>query len=219
MKKNIGILSTKKLAVNQKQFLLNAGFSVMDEDFIATKPISFEIKNPNELLIFTSQNTVQYVLKHKNKIFGSPVLCVGDKTKLVLEENGFNVLQALPDAKGLVQVIEKEYLDKSVTFFCGKSKLETIPTFLKEKKIKHDIVEVYQTIETPVRIHSKMDGILFFSPSGVSSYCKENTITNEVCFCIGNTTAKALELYSKKIIIANQPTIENVIIQCINYYK
>jgi uroporphyrinogen-III synthase len=64
-----------------------------------------------------------------------------------------------------------------------------------------------------------MDSILFFSPSGVSSYVKKNSITDEICFCIGNTTAKAVEKYSKNIVIANQPTVENVIIQCINYYK
>jgi hypothetical protein len=29
---NIGILATKRLASNQKQFLLNDGFWVMDED-------------------------------------------------------------------------------------------------------------------------------------------------------------------------------------------
>ena len=34
MKENIGILATKKLAKNQKQYLLNAGFKVIDEDFI-----------------------------------------------------------------------------------------------------------------------------------------------------------------------------------------
>lgn len=219
MEEKIGILSTKKLASNQKQYLLNAGFLVIDEDFITTKAISFEIQSLNDILIFTSQNAVQNVLKHKNELIDKPAICVGEKTKQLLENNGFNVLNSLADANQLIQFFEKEYIGTSVTFFCGKSKLETIPNFLLENKIKHQLIEVYETIETPIKIQSKMNGLLFFSPSGVLSYIKENKITDETCFCIGSTTANTVKLYSNKIIIANQPTVENVIIQSINYYK
>ena len=219
MEEKIGILSTKKLASNQKQYLLNAGFLVIDEDFITTKAISFEIQSLNDILIFTSQNAVQNVLKHKNELIDKPAICVGEKTKQLLENNGFNVLNSLADANQLIQVFEKEYIGTSVTFFCGKSRLNTIPDFLSKKNIQHEIIEVYETIETPIKIRTKMNGLLFFSPSGVSSFTKENTITNEMCFCIGTTTAKAVEKYSKNIIVANQPSVENVIIQCINYYK
>ena len=219
MENKIGIIATKKLAPNQKQYLLNAGFWVMDEDFIAVKPIDFEISGTQDLLLFTSQNAVLHVLKHKEILLHSPVLCVGEKTEQLLKNNGFSVLTNQPDAEALVKIIEKKYLDKSITFFCGKDKLETIPLFLKQKKIPHQIIEVYETLETPIKITPKMDGILFFSPSGVLSYSKENKITNEICFCIGNTTLKAVDPYSKNCVLANQPTIENVIIQCINYFK
>jgi uroporphyrinogen-III synthase len=215
----IGIIATKKLALNQKQYLLNAGFWVMDEDFIAVKPIDFEISGKQDLLLFTSQNAVLHVLKHKEILLHNPVLCVGEKTEQLLKNNGFSVLTSQPDAEALVKIIEKKYLDKSITFFCGKDKLETIPLFLKQKKIPHQIIEVYETLETPIKITPKMDGILFFSPSGVLSYSKENKITTEICFCIGNTTLKAVDPYSKNSVLANQPTIENVIIQCINYFK
>lgn len=219
MENKIGIIATKKLALNQKQYLLNAGFWVMDEDFIAVKPIDFEISGTQDLLLFTSQNAVLHVLKHKEILLHNPVLCVGEKTEQLLKNNGFSVLTSQPDAEALVKIIEKKYLDKSITFFCGKDKLETIPLFLKQKKIPHQIIEVYETLETPIKITPKMDGILFFSPSGVLSYSKENKITNEICFCIGNTTLKAVDPYSKNCVLANQPTIENVIIQCINYFK
>ena len=219
MVQKIGILSTKKLAINQKRFLLNAGFVVIDEDFITTRPLSFEMPILNDILIFTSQNAVQNVLQHKIELIKKPVICVGEKTKNLLQKNGFIVLNTQPEAKQLIQEIKSKYFDKSFTFLCGKSKLETIPTFLKKNKLKHTIIEVYETIETPIKIGIKMNGLLFFSPSGVSSFTKENTITNEMCFCIGNTTAKAVEKYSKNIIIAHQPTVENVIIQCINYFK
>lgn len=219
MEGKIGILSTKKLAFNQKNYLLNAGFAIIEADFIATQPVLFEMQQTNDILIFTSQNAVLNVLTYKNELINCPVLCVGEKTKNLLQKNGFTVLNTQPDAKALIQIIEKEYSNSSFTFFCGKSRLNTIPEFLKEKHIKHAIVEVYKTIETPIKIETKMNGLLFFSPSGVSSFTKENTITTEMCFCIGKSTAKALENITKNIIIANQPSVENVIIQCINYYK
>lgn len=219
MENNIGILATKRLAPNQKQFLLNAGFGIMDEDFITINPIAFEISTTLDVLIFTSQNAVQQVVKHKEKVGNKPVLCVGEKTKQVLLDHGFSVAQSLSDAEELVETIKKKYLDKSFTFFCGKTKLDTIPQFLIEKSLLHKIIEVYETVESPILITPKMDGILFFSPSGVSSYMKENKLTNEICFCIGSTTATAVEPFTKNIIIANQPTVENVIIQCINYFK
>lgn len=65
----------------------------------------------------------------------------------------------------------------------------------------------------------KIDGILFFSPSAVESYLKLNTIKDEMCFCIGETTAEALENKKiKNIIIAVKPSVENVIDEVIEYY-
>jgi uroporphyrinogen-III synthase len=219
VKESIGILATKKLAHNQKQFLLNAGFKVIDEDFIHIQPIAFEVKNTNDILIFTSQNTVLNVLTYKDEFIHKPTICVGEKTKNILLENGFSVVCFQSEAEELIRSIENEYMNKSFTFFCGTSKLNTIPDFLKEKSLKHEIIEVYETTETPVKIASKMDGILFFSPSGVSSYIKEHKITNEICFCIGTTTATAIKPFADNIIIANQPSVENVIIKCIHYFK
>lgn len=216
---NIGILATKRLAPNQKQFLLNAGFWVMDEDFIAVNPLNFESSDLQDVVIFTSQNAVVQVVTQKENIQHKPVLCVGEKTKKLLLDHGFSVLDCLSNAEELVETIEKKYWDKSFTFFCGKTKLDTIPQFFKERKLAHQIIEVYETLETPIKIAPKMDGILFFSPSGVSSYMKENKITTEICFCIGSTTATAVEPFTRNIIMANQPTVENVIIQCINYFK
>ena len=219
MKESIGILATKKLAHNQKQYLLNAGFKVIDEDFIHIQPIAFEIKNTNDILIFTSQNAVLNVLNYKNEFIHKPTICVGEKTKNILLENGFSVVCFQFEAEELIRSIENEYMNKSFTFFCGTSRLNTIPDFLNEKSITHQIIEVYETIETPVKIAPKMDGILFFSPSGVSSYIKEHKITNEICFCIGTTTATAIKPFAENIVIANQPSVENVIIQCIHYFK
>ena len=71
----------------------------------------------------------------------------------------------------------------------------------------------------PNQIKESFDGVLFYSPSGVNSFLENNTLENKTCFCIGTTTAKALENRTKNIVIASQPTVENVITEVIKYYK
>ena len=65
MENKICVLSTKKLQSNQKQFLLNAGFSVIEADFIKISTLPFQLKKTPTLLLFTSQNAVESVLKNK----------------------------------------------------------------------------------------------------------------------------------------------------------
>lgn len=216
------ILSTKKLPVNQKQFLLNAGFSVIEADFIQIKNLPFELNNTNETLIFTSQNAVHAILENDavEKLKSKSVFCVGLKTKALLEENGFKVEAYTGYAADLAEIIALVYSDTTYTFFSGNLRRDTLPELLTENGITFNEIEVYQTSLTPHKINSKPDGIMFFSPSAVESYLKENKIKDETCICIGTTTAEALETHNiKNIVIANQPTIENTIIQCINYYN
>lgn len=223
MQNQIRILSTKKLLSNQKQFLLNANFSVVEADFIKTQNKPFELKNINDNLIFTSQNAVHSLVENAQelipKLREKNVFCVGLKTKALLEENGFNVIAYTGYAADLAEIIGLIYAKESYTFFSGNLRRDTLPNTLKEASIKFNEIEVYETHLTPQKISTPLDGILFFSPSGVESYLKDNKIKKEICFCIGTTTAEALENSTKNIVIANQPTVENTIIQCINEFK
>jgi hypothetical protein len=64
-------------------------------------------------------------------IKGKSCFCVGDKTKAVLESNGFTVLESGPNASELAQKIRSGHRDKSFTFFAGNLRLETLPLSLK----------------------------------------------------------------------------------------
>ena len=225
MKKPIRLLSTKKLLVNQKQFLLNANISVVEADFISIKQQKVAIEIINENLIFTSQNAVLSLVENLEKtdtldlLRKKNVFCVGLKTKALLEENGFNVIAYTGYAADLAEIISLIYSKEKFTFFSGNLRRDTLPEALSEAEVVWNEIQVYETILTPQKISGTFDGILFFSPSGIESYLKNNKITKETCFCIGTTTAEALENITNNVIIANQPTVENVIIQCINYYK
>lgn len=222
MTKQINILSTKKLLPNQKQVLLDANISLIEEDFIETKIKNFELSKVNDNLIFTSQNAVQSVLQHPkcNELKSKNVFSVGMKTKDLLTENGFNVIAYTGYASDLAEIISLIYGKETFTFFSGNLRRDVLPNTLKENGITFNEIEVYETNITSKKFTNKLDGILFFSPSAVESYLKLNTIKEEMCFCIGETTAEASENKKiKNIIIADKPSVENVITEVIEYYK
>ncbi len=217
----IQILSTKILLPEQKKALIKANFNVLEIDFIKTQSQPFQLSEINDNLIFTSQNAVQsFLLDPKSADLKSKnVFCVGLKTKIMLSESGFNVIAYTGYAEDLAEIITLIYSSESYTFFSGNLRRETLPKALKEAKIKFNEIQVYETTLTPEKIKTPVEAILFFSPSGIESYLKENTIKNETCFCIGTTTSSALEGITKNVIVAPQPTIEDVIEEVIAEYR
>jgi uroporphyrinogen-III synthase len=203
MAKSIQILSTKKLSGEQKQALENANLEVLEADFIKTQNKSFELKDLNENLIFTSQNAVHSILSNPKaeELKSKNVFCVGLKTKILLSENGFNVVAYTGYATDLAEIITLIYGRESYTFFSGNLRRETLPQALKDADVKFNEIKVYETTLQPQKIKTAVDAILFFSPSGVE------------------TTAEALNKITKNIIIADQPTVEDVIEDVIEEYK
>ena len=221
MQNQIRIVATKKLSEKQKQQLLSADFSVLDENFVSIQNKNFEIGNINNYLIFTSQNGVESVLRNNKitEIKTKKCFCVGEKTKALLEENDFEVIVDSDYAAELASDIFNHYSKNSFTFFCGNIRKDVLPEALRLAQITLDEIEVYETVLTTHKIDFTPDGILFFSPSAVESYLKENKIEDENCFCIGNTTAEALKYVTPSRIIANQPNIESVIMKCLENYR
>src|ERR1041384_1270552 len=101
--KDVRILSTKKLRPNQKTFLLNAGFSVTDADFISVDSRDFSLAEVKDNLIFTSANAVKAVANHPNvqQIRRNPCFCAGEKAAALLDEVGFTVVEIASDAASL----------------------------------------------------------------------------------------------------------------------
>ena len=214
------ILSTKKLSKALKKKFFDAKIELVEKNFIQTKSISFEIPELNDYLVFTSKQAVKSVLKSDVKnVHAISCLCVGNKTKIFLEKKGFTVIESSDYAEDLIQIIDSKYKSSSFTFFCGNIRRNTIPNYFQENKIVCNETIVYETKLKPHQIKKEYDGILFFSPSGVNSFLEKNSLKNKTCFCIGTTTAKALEKRTENIVIASQPTVENVITEVIKHYK
>ena len=219
------ILSTKVLLSHQKQVLTDVGFEVLESNFIEVETKIFELNGIKDNLIFTSQNAVRSFLTHpqfeenKSDLQSKKVFCVGVKSKTILTDAGFEVIAYADYASDLTEIICLIYANESYTFFSGNLRKETLPLALKNTGIEFNEIEVYETQLKPHKIKEAIDAILFFSPSGVESYLKDNPIKKELCFCIGETTAEALEnKHIKNIIIAEHPSVENVISEVKEYY-
>ena len=219
------ILSTKVLLSHQKQVLTDVGLEVLESNFIQVETKNFDLKGIKDNLIFTSQNAVRSFLTHpkleelKSELQQKKVFCVGVKSKTILTDVGFEVVAYTDYASDLAEIIGLIYANGSYTFFSGNLRKETLPLALKDAGIEFNEIEVYETKLNPHKITTAVDAILFFSPSGVASYLKDNTIKKELCFCIGETTAEALEKSAKKIIVAPQPSIEELLADVIEEYN
>lgn len=211
------VLSTKKLTESQRSLLLQAGIGLVEYDAITIDPVDFEVKTKIENAIITSQNTVIGLVDKKVQI--ENCFCVGEKTKALLEKNGYKVKVMANYGKELAEIIVDEFADEFFTFFCGNLRRDELPELLLENNVSFTEIEVYNTVLKPKKIERTFDGVLFFSPSAVESFTKENTLDNNIAFCIGTTTAAEAEKHKNKIVIANKPTIENVIVQVVKNLK
>lgn len=216
----IRILSTKKLSTSERSVLYDSKFSLVEKDFIRIKFMEFDIDINFDILLFTSKNAVRSVLKNKkcSSLKQIQCICVGEKTKELLENNGFNVADFTHYAEDLTSIIAQKYSNKFIAFFCGDLRRDVLPDFLKANQIKFSEIRVYKNEFTPEKIEGDFDAVLFFSPSGVHSFLKKNTITHQICFCIGTTTSQALEAYTPNIILAKKPTITSVLQKVTEYF-
>lgn len=208
----IKLLSTKKLTESEKTLL--SDFHLIDEDFIRIELLDFEVADVTfDLLLFTSKNAVWSVLNNKKSelLKKFKCICVGENTKKLLEDNGFEVLDFTHYAEDLTKIISKKYFNKSFMFFCGNLRRNVLPNFFNENNISFCEIQVYENQSNTHKIHEEFDCIMFFSPSGVYSFLQQNKISDEVCFCIGATTAEAVKPYAQTIILSEKPTVESVL--------
>lgn len=211
------VLSTKKLALNQKELLLNSRIGLVEYNAISIRFIDFNLeKDKIQNAIFTSKNAVKAIERKEIEI--ENCFCVGDKTSAIVEAYGLKISARANNARELALQIVKEHSEKEFHFFSGNKRREELPEILKENNIKYNETRVYETSLNPKEFQSEFDGILFFSPSGVKSFTEMNPL-NTTAFCIGETTASEARKHTAKIIIASKPTIENVITKVVSNLK
>ena len=233
MENKATLLSTAPL----NPFLINkalaAGLLIDEVPFIQVVDIADKngIKDKIEALyhkqaivVFTSANAVRAV--SENPGFNQPdwdIYCIEGATKnAVLEYFKQTAIKGeAENAAALAHIIIEKAATSYITFFCGDIRLGVLPDALRKDGIHVDEVVVYETIEKPQFVEKNYEGILFFSPSAVSSYFNLNIPhPATIIFAIGNTTAMAIEKETNNIVITScTPSKEAMVALAIVYFK
>lgn len=206
------ILFTKNIDSSFVSRELGEDFTVDCIEVIKTTPLKiqpFDLKNYS--LIFTSVNGVdaffknhfkpneKFTAKNYNKIY-----CVGEKTKKELRKHGFGTFKVLKNAEILSKFITSHCQHESFIHFCGNMALDVLDKNLPLQNIKYKKVIIYHTEEIYPTITEKYHAAVFFSPSGVRSFAKQNSFDDMMLFSIGETTSGELRKYTSKPIFTSE---------------
>lgn len=231
MQNKIPVLCTRPLSDELIESVAQLGIEIDVLPFIEVEAIeSVEIQQEIEAamqaeatVVFTSMNAVEAVVENcPDEQPAWKIYCIGNTTaRLIHEYFPLSVIIGTADnATALASMIIEEGETEELIFFCGNRRREELPTLLRKENIEVDEIVVYQTLELPQKITKDYFGILFFSPSAVDSFFKNNKLTTQtVLFAIGNTTEAAIRKYtSNKIVIADQPGKEELVEKMVEYF-
>ena len=185
---------------------------------IETVKISpFDLKGKS--LIFTSVHGVQAFFENNfsaNDNFAdkdfNKIYAVGKKSKKALLKEGLGTFKVKKNALELSNFLIQNNENESYLHFCGNIALDTLDKNLKEEKIKYEKVVVYTTsLKYPV-IKTVYDEVVFFSPSGVRSFMKNNSVEGKKIYSIGSTTTAEIMKHTKeKIFTSEESTLEDIL--------
>lgn len=189
-------------------------WTIHDVISIQYLPFTREVK-PQQHLIITSLHAAKVIVQHTpvHILHTCSIYCVGTQIRDYISTHcRATIVLCMPYARELASAIVEEYKHVSFAFYCGRKHLKDLPDVLSENHVKCHTCEVYDTIavSTPTDT-SGVDGIVFFSPSGVDSFFQSNALpSSTMCFCIGTTTALQLTSFVKKerILTSAHPSVK-----------
>ncbi len=233
LQNNPAILITGETGDVLVEQMTSKGFVVDVIPFIKTESIQTkkvqqqvdDISNLNTTVVFTSSNAVNAVHEYiQNKNVTWKIYCVGNATRLLIEKlfNGVTIVALADNAIALSEkIIADNPLNNQLYFFCGDKKRDELPGMLSKNNIVVNEIEVYTTTIFQHTIKKDYDAVVFFSPSAVDGFFKNNSLNNKtVLFAIGNTTAGEIKKFSKnEIIVSDAPAKKYVIEKVIQFLK
>ncbi len=231
MESKIKLLSTATLPVQTVNDAAGNGVAIeilpfIETTFIKTPELQQHIKTLAQqhlVAVFTSAQAVESV-----KALASPlqpnwdVYCVANETQNKVQEH-FNDVTIAAIGNNANDVARKiiGHSRNEATFFCSDIRMNHLPEALQQAGIKVNETIVYQTKEVHHKIEAVYDGIMFYSPSGVRSFFKNNSVPPEtILFSIGITTAAAISEFSKnKVIISELPSKDFMANEAVAYFR
>ena len=210
MKNSINILSTKVLTEELSLTIKGVGSELIQHDFIEVKGLELENISHSTLMI-SSKNAIEGV-----DFEGKTVFCVGNKTRLAIENAGGEVTEVFENSQKMAQAVAG--IGNPATFVCGVLRMKNVEQEFENAGVELEIVEAYDTLLKPMKVCEDVDVAMFYSPSGVGSYFSENELKG-VAVCIGETTEAEAKKYTKNTVVASTTTIESVVNKAIEMIK
>jgi uroporphyrinogen-III synthase len=220
MENKINLLATRLL---KKELISRAGkkgvniqaIPFIDVQPVATPELGNEIRGLAGrplTVMFSSANAARSIIS----LLGGErpdwkIYCLGGATRQACSAFfGEASIRGLAEkAESLGALVPQGQAAGDYFFFCGNQRRQELAQILKEKGISLEERIVYETRLTPHQLQATQDGILFFSPSAVSSYFSTNRPSPAcVLFAIGPTTAEAIRSRSNNLLLVSPRTEE-----------
>ena len=228
---NINILCTRPLGQSLREAAKKQRIIIEELSFIETIPVqTIEVQQEIEqtaiqvtTVVFTSMNAVEAVADYIDyQPAGWSIYCIGTTTSELVKKYFCEHLIAgtANSAAELATLITEDELIEHAVFFCGDQRRDELPDILRGHNIDVTEIIVYETIAVSHTVTKCYEGILFFSPTAVNSFFKNNTLPPAtVLFSIGNTTATEIKKYTtNKIVTGSVPGKENLVARMIEYF-
>jgi uroporphyrinogen-III synthase len=231
MENKVQILSTGTLGKSLAEAFSQEGLGIDIIPFITTEPIqAIDVQQEIEMtflqmatVVFTSSKAVEAVAFYLDEQEPEwQIYCIGTSTgKLVAKYFGeAKIAGTAGDAASLALLIAEPGTVDKLIFFCGNHRRDELPEVLRQEGIEVDEIVVYQTIPVPHKLERSYHGILFFSPSAVQSFFRDNRVNpGTKLFAIGNTTAQEISKHcGNPVIVSDEPAKPAVVAKVLDYF-
>ncbi len=217
------VLITKKLDFQQKSLFWNAGIDIIERPVLGIEPVydlgslkrNISSKDFN-VWVFTSQNAVYVLEEVAGDLlqFNKPgyVAALAPRTKNQLESLGIEVKISAGNGQDLTAKIIRIQGIRNVLYLAGERNTGEIQKGLDSAGINFRVVTLYRSkCLYPTLADLEYQHVVFFSPSGVESYLKNNNYNNRKVFAIGKRTADYAALnYDGEILYPSSPNMNEI---------
>lgn len=222
------VACTRKLSPAHKQLALDAGIHMLDRNLLSytyadSPETAVSIGTIHATAVFTSVHAVmavqQLIEKFALQLKNKTCFCIQGHTATIATKAGFDVLDTAPDSASLLDKIV-HHQPTSLVHYSSNIRLDAWKEKLAAHQISIQTLEVYHKIKKPYAF-GPINGAAFFSPSQVAAFCEMNSLTSGLpAFCIGATTAGALEkLNHHPVLVASEHSEAAVMEIILHYYQ
>lgn len=181
------------------------------KSLIEFESIDFEIKEPFDIIFFSSPRSVMFFLRSQSLPKDTVIATVGKTTGKLLKELGYNpVFEGEgSDPESIAEAFELFAKDKRILFPLSEQSLRSISSRLPSDRIEE--IRVYRTCPKQVNIEPQ-DYYVFTSPSNFEAFFSSNSFSEHAhIISWGKSTFQAIKSKGFENKILPEPGISELI--------